>query len=426
MAYDERLGHRSCKRDAKTGITAINVAISLVVTTTYGDGTVEKLTTNASHSFTRRFTTEMRNKYITPSPGGYPSGTVFEWVTQPNPECSIGWLGATGEATLFNETWNPTTDPGTVERGDEIESHAAYKKGECFLICEECCPCSIRLYSRGVTKKDATRIDLTLGELHTTNYTDYDINLPGLVTYNCKTTQPAWAGSTGEFPSANPVTITVNMAVAGSSGTDAEMTITPDQGGCLYISTDYSWTSPQGDIYIFTFTVGSRSYSSGGPGWVWQDFTYPDSSYPAVGLFIYSVNGLAYLAYEAATGLRFLDLYKDFQITAATKSDGNSGLARVGFIGKFAATAVNLFVPHTPYHDGAQYDFKKIIPTAPLPYDKIVGGTAPDEPNASIIHEQNVARCMADGGASWSRSFSTSETIGDTGTTRVGSITYSW
>lgn len=454
MSYDARTNQRDCLRDGKPEITAITVAISLTVTQTTdysgggGDITVLTQTTSASHTFGRRFLTEFKNKFFA---NNIEYSDDLTWQGLPNPLCSeVFWkasegIGDYGLTVLFPEPWTPSAFVDYETRDAEINAHAIYKHGEFLLLAPRCCPCALRLYHRPITITDATETTYTVNGTPDdlpwpyTEFSDFTLRLPELFSHYCKTELPIWAGPViaSEYPDPDePVTLTVEIETQGAEGVDAEITITPDQDGIVQVAKDFTWLSPQGVTYLFTLSIGFRSYSGSvawPAHWAFQDFTYPDSSYPAVNFHIVKVTDdehdeTAY-EYQLRTGI---NPHRDFQITYATKADGNSGAVRVGFIGKFAETEVNTFVPSSPYHDGEIYERARVLPAEPLPADKIRAGNVPEYLNDGGYEDhpdwREVARCMSDGGSSWSRSFSNSETSnsGYTVTTRVGNITYSW
>lgn len=408
--------------------------MTVTATTTVGaDVDVVTSTTNVSHSFTRRFLEELRNKFITPFPN---LGTELEWSGLINPMCLdpvhvIGeWL--TGDRLLFFETWQPTTDESTPEREEEIELHTEYKRGECILLAPSCCPCGLWLFHRPLNFEDATETTTTHnGTLLSTTYSDFLLTLPELFSYHCKGELPIWAGPVivAEYPDPDePVTLTVDIETQGGEGVDAEITITPDQDGIVEVAKDFTWLSPQGVTYLFTLSIGGRPYSGGrefpGSHWEFQEFTYPEASYPNVNCHIVKVGDETAAEYQLRTAV---NPHRDFWITYETKSDGNSGVARVGFIGQFAETEVNPFVPSAPYHQGEIYERARVLPTEPLPTDKIKDANLPDSLDGDP-HLREVERCMADNGESWSQTISQSATTndGDTVTVTEITITYSW
>jgi len=469
-----------CRVDAKRSITAITIDVALVFTNTSetaedGSYAVETKTTNVSDTFHRVRTSDLRGKFygtaditgyallVEASPGVYPTLT-FTKLT--NPQCRYDQiLMEFDEWTfypdgLFNEEWQPShalIDAYRAAVGDEDRatalaalkaewlSHSVWKPGYFMLLCPPCCPCMIELTQYAVPHKGATAVHFSQwdgeGNLvidYDDDYEDWTTVIPHLVTRNCKS-ELGMVGGARYDPDDNetsPATFAVTSVVAGDETHDAEVEIRVNETGVPDVRVEFSWVSPgdEADVFVFYLTPGE--------------------------IILFSLNGddgSTYLGSDRVAWQAKMDaiVAENFRLTTGTKSDGERGVWRIGFIGKYARTPVALpaycatFIPrasedevkvvrpawggddgysdYLDFYDQYYYTTGTVSRVYVVPdyrYGFYPTGAQVQDPR--IYNFLNVARCMSDAGSSWSRTFDNTQSYAHETHRRVGHITYSW
>lgn len=461
-----------CRFDAKHDITEIEIAVSLVFTITSdtledGSYSVITRTTNIEDTMRRVRTSDLRGKFygvaditgyallVEASPGTYPAFT-FNKLTNPNCRYdNASFLIEFDEFTtypngLFNEEWSPShalidayrTAATEEERADalaalkaEWDSHSVWTEGCFMLLSPPCCPCMIEILQYPVQHPGATTVHVFShypeGDVeYDDDPEDWTTVIPALTTRNCKSELGARGGHrfSEEDDETTPVTYTISSIVGGDETHDEEIEIRVNEDGVPEVAADFLWVAPDDVEYIFTVAV---------------------DLYGVASIVVYSVNGVGapYAIYEPGWAVWQAEVSAPFRLTVETKSDGELGVWRIGFIGKYARTAVDLPV-ETTYHDapgvavvrppwGGEDGYSDYLQFGYIVSPGETSFTVPDYQHGLYpLGEQiqspelgnflNVARCMSDNGESWSRTFDT--TLEEAGATyhRVGHITYSW
>lgn len=483
----------ACRVDAKKDITSITIDVSLTLTVTTdtaedGSYAITTETTNASDTFTRLRTSDLRGKYygvsdfngyyllVEASSGTYPTLT-FNKLTNPNcKDDNENFLIEFSEFTtypngLFNEEWQPShtlidnyraAAPGAAKAvalaalKAEWMSHSVWKPGYFMLLSPPCCPCKIQILQYAVVHTDATECFGTqydgIGGVFpdaASTYKDWTNVIPNLVTRNCKSELGQSGGGRfdEEDDESTPATFAVTSIVTGDDDHDAEVEIQVNETGAPQVRVEYSWTSADGDIYVFYLSAG----------------TYPGGTQTA-DIVLHALNGDDGSTYSGseltAWRAKMAALSAScFRLTTGTKSDGELGVWRIGFIGRYGRIPVALpayFAAFTHHFDpddqGAEIkvvrypwggssgysdylDFNNetyhtsgsvsrlfVVPEYSTGLYPL--GSQVQDPHVSNF--LNVARCMSDAGASWSRTFDTTYDAGAETHHRVGHITYTW
>ena len=461
------------------------------------DSWIEEVrTVNQTHSFTRRYLAYYEGKYLAKRTEGSPP--VFTFSPIRNVQCKVnnpyddifGNVSDTGDGNIVAAPWTPTAalytardaaedaynaapwdtalrDAYYAAEADctaEIVAHQIWTRGNFMILSHHCCPCALTILHCPVVITDGMEITGSYftsakppspntpsglpssSGTDTPTYEDVTLSLPALTTNNCKNTLRGTATHEDDeevWPTPyTPATITVSFAVVGDSTHDAEILFTVNEAGQPYIWTDYSWESPDGDTYVFTLASSAGHLPITAYG--------EDEDEQEGGITVTSINGTAAYAHLLATGENLRDF---FRLTRETKADGHYGVWRLGFIGKFAKQEVNLPTP-TTFHEGAYNEKMGIQLTHETLSDHIVEEMNPEwegghyydpvgnpSPTGAATYPypddwREVARCMRDSGASWSRTFDNTQSdyvvnpVSGNGTTnnwhRVGEVGYSW
>lgn len=464
---------------------------------------------------------------------GYPDGFFTEtW------QASSGVIDTFRLYDPFSEYDQSYWDALAVVKAD-WETHSVWIEGDFMLLCNPCCPCNIEIiqypafYPNGITTHTRTHGTNLEWDTELEEYVSvpFDISgssptshfwlaLPDLHVEHCKSDIKNRGGA--EYLSTDnesigdgrlsAATLTATQLVAGGPTTNAQIEIRVNQTGVPDISVDFLWVDANEVEYTFRLTTpnppygNQRYYGDKLP----EIYLIECSDLPPVTDYYGSVDPKTDLT--GVTGTHYSSVKKEyfdaldkisrdnFCLSVATKADREWGVWIIGFIGKYAKTAVSLptqvatadysenftvltgaymdstaetllvrksyaytnaagFSDHLRFYPEIEFNYGSIGPwTSPdylslgidgIPHTKNPprwgAETRPEDFNAhynvNATFTKNVAKCMSDGGTSWSRTWDDThnETIlvggsvedGDAvyayvETRRNGSMTYSW